>query len=282
MLPLRLPDFSNVVPTGTASLKIPKYLLTLQRIMLRLGGTTFTKAMVSFVRVKIGARIVWSVETQGANAGGTHLDRINQYKGLFAAANFLSIDLSDRDFASVVAREIGGIDMSKLAEDVFLEVGIAGATAPALNAVGFFTPPQGDSEDPGQLVRKLLGVPFSFAAGGKYQIPFEPRGSLLQRIFVQFNGTTGTGTANGNITQVEVKKNGLVVFDPQDLENRLFQQEYRKVPQAQQYAVDFVFDNNPAGGLVTADARALEFNLFLTAGETGIAYFEVLDAPNNL
>lgn len=282
MLPLRLPDFSNVVATGTASLKIPKYLLTLQRLMLRLGGTTFLKSNISFIRLKIGARIVWSVETQASTAGGTHLDRINQYKGLFAAANFLTIDLADRDFASVVAREIGGIDMSKLAEDVFLEVGISGATAPTLNAIGFFTPPQGDSEDPAQLVRKLLPVPFSFAAGGKYQIPFEPRGALLQRIFIQFNGTTGTGTANGNITQVEVKKNGLVVFDPQDLENRLFQQEYRKVPQAQLYAVDFVFDNNPAGGLVTADARALEFNLLCTALETGTAYFEVLDAPNNL
>lgn len=282
MIAIKLPDFSNVVATGTATLKIPKYLLTLQRMVLRLGGTTFTKAMLTFIRVKVGARTVWSVEQQGANTGGTHLDRMNQYRGLYSQANFITVDFTERDFASVIAREIGGIDMSKLAEDVFIEVGILGATAPTLYAIGQFTPPQGATDDPQQLIKKMMPVPFSFSAGGRFLIPFEPKGAIIQRALIHFNGTDWTTTANGNVAKVEVKKNGLIVHDPEDLDSRLIQQEYRKTPQTRMYAVDFVTDNNPAGGLVTADARVLEFTATVTASDTGVAYFEVLDAPNNL
>lgn len=278
---LRLPDFANVVASGTATLKLPKYMLTLDRIVLRLGGT-FTKAMISAIRLKIGSRTVWSVEAQGATAGGTHLDRHNKYRGLFDQATNLTIDFTERDFMNVVAREIGGYDMSKFAEDLFLEVVIAGATAPTLYALGGFTPPQGANDDPDQLIQKLVGVPFSVAAGGRFYIPFEPRGALIKRAYIHFNGTTGGAATDSNLSKVEVRKNGFTLFDPQDSDNRFIQQEYRKVPQAQMFALDFAFDNNLSGGLVTGDATSLEFIGSFTATETGIAYFEVLDKPFNL
>lgn len=282
MNPIRLPDFANVVATGTATLKLPKYLLTLCRLTLRLGGTTFTKAMISAVRLKVGSRTVWSVETQGATAGGTHLDRHNKYRGLFDQASNLSIDFTERDFMNVVAREVGGYDMSKFAEDVFLEVVITGATAPTLYAIGQFTPPQGANDDPDQLIQKLVGVPFSVAAGGRFYIPFEPRGALIKRVYIHFNGTTGGATTDSNLSKLEVRKNGFTLFDPQDSDNRFIQQEFRKVPQAQMYVADFAFDNNLSGSLATGDATSLEFIGTFTATETGIAYFEVLDKPFNL
>lgn len=278
---LRLPDFANVVASGTATLKLPKYMLTLDRLVLRLGGT-FTKAMISAIRLKIGSRTVWSVEAQGATAGGTHLDRHNKYRGLFDQATNLTIDFTERDFMNVVAREIGGYDMSKFAEDLFLEVVIAGATAPTLYALGGFTPPQGANDDPDQLIQKLVGVPFSVGAGGRFYIPFEPRGALIKRAYIHFNGTTGGAATDSNLSKVEVRKNGFTLFDPQDSDNRFIQQEYRKVPQAQMFALDFAFDNNLSGGLVTGDATSLEFVGSFTATETGIAYFEVLDKPFNL
>lgn len=282
MLKVKLPDFSNVVADGTATLKIPRYAMTLDRIMLRLGGTALTKAMVSFIRVKIGARTVWSVETQGSVAGGTHLDAMNTYRGVNASTLHLVIDFTDRDFASMVAREIGGIDLSKLAEDVYLEVGISGATAPTLYAVGYFTPPQGPSEDPRQLMKKLVAVPWSVSAAGQFMIPFEPKGALIQRVHLFYNGTDWSASTDGNISKVEVKKNGLVVFDPPALDNRYGQTEYGKVPQSKCFTIDFVEDNNPGGALVTADARTLEFRGTFGAADSGIAYFEVLDPPNNL
>lgn len=282
MIKVRLPDFANVVEGGTATLKVPRYLLTLQRIMLRLGGTAFDATDVSFIRLKIGARTVWSVETQGSRSGGTYLDLMNKYRGITGSALHLVIDLAERDFASVVAREIGGIDLSKLAEDVYIEVGISGSTAPTMYAVGYFTAPQGESDDPRQLMKKLVSVPFSFSAAGRFLLPFEPKGALLQRVHVFYGGTDWSSSADGNISKIEVKKNGLIVFDPPALDNRYGQTEYGKVPAAKSFTVDFVEDNNPGGALVTADARTLEFTCTLGASDSGIAYFEVLDPPNNL
>lgn len=280
---LRLPDFANVVANGTATLRLPKYLLTLCRIVLRMGGTTMGPSHLAAIRLKIGSRTVWSVETQGSTPGGTHLNRHNRYRGLFDQNGNLTLDFTERDFMNVVAREIGGYDMSKFAEDLFLEVQIAGtAVAPTMYAYGMFTPPQGANDDPDQLVQKLVGVPYSVAAGGRFYIPFEPRGALIKRAYIHFNGTTGTATADGNLTRVEVRKNGFTIFDPVDTDNRFVQQEFRKVPQAQLYCLDFCFDNNLSGGLVTGDATSLEFIGTFTAVETGVAYFEVLDKPFNL
>lgn len=282
MIKVRLPDFANVVEGGTATLKIPRYLLTLQRIMLRLGGTTFDATDVAFIRVKIGARTVWSVESQGGKSGGEYLDAMNKYRGITGSVLHLVIDFTERDFASVVAREIGGIDLSKLAEDVYVEVGISGSTAPTLYAVGYFTPPQGESEDPRQLMKKLVAVPYSFSAGGRFLLPFEPKGALLQRVHVFYGGTDWSASTDGNLSKIEVKKNGLIVFDPPALDNRYGQTEYGKVPQSKCFTIDFVEDNNPGAALVTADARTLEFTCTVGAADAGIAYFEVLDPPNNL
>lgn len=279
---IRLPDFVGVAATGTATLKIPKLSATLGRLVLRLGGGAFTKAMISDIKIKVGSRVVWNVQTQGATAAGTHLDRINKYRGLFDQAQNLTIDFTDRDFKSVAAQEIGGYDMTKFAEDVFVEISIAGATTPTLVAYYMLTPPQGEADDPTQLIQKLVAIPWSAAAGGRFTLPFEPRGSLIKRVYIMFGGTTGNATTDGNISKIEVKKNGLTLLDPQDTDMRFVQQEYKKVPQAQMYVLDFTFDNNLSGALPTADARVLEFIMTLTATDSGVAYFEVLDPPFNL
>lgn len=281
MLMIRLADFVGVAASGTATLKIPKLAVALGRIVLRLGGT-FTKAMIADVKVKIGSRVVWNAQTGGGISAGTAIDRINKYRGLFDQATNLTIDFTDRDFKTLTAQEVGGYDLTKFAEDVFLEVQIAGATAPTLYAYMMTTPPQGEADDPLQLVQKLVAVPWSAAAAGRFVLPFEPRGSLIKRCYVMFSGASGGAATDGNVSKIEVKKNGLTLLDPQDSDLRFVQQEYRKVPQANMYTVDFTFDNNLSGSLPTADARSLEFILSLTAADSGVAYFELLDTPFNL
>lgn len=283
MLPTRLPDFVGVAAGGTATLKLPKNAQTVGKLQLVLGGTTFTKAHIADIKVKIGPRVVWNAQTQGANAAGTHLDRINSYRGLYSDAYHLEIDFSEPWFKTVGACEIGGVDMTKFAEDVFIEVQILGtAVAPTMYAILFFVPPQGSADDPLQLVQKLVAVPWAATAAGRFTIPFEPRGSLIKRAYVMFNGTAGTAVADGNISKIEVKKNGLTMYDPNDRENRFAQQCWKRVPQANMYVVDFTMDNNLSGTLPTADAASLEFIMSLTAADQGIAYFEVLDPPFNL
>lgn len=279
----RLPDFQPVVAGQTAMLKIPRYALTLNRLVLRLGGTTFTKALISKIEIKLGSRTVYLSDTVGSLAGGTILDMMNKYRGIFDQATNLTIDFTERDFMTIAAREIGGYDMSKLGDDLYLNVTIAaGASAPTLYAIAMFTPPQGKDIETDQLVQKLVYVPYSFANGGRYLVNFDPKGALIKRIYATFTGTDGSATAEQNLSKFEVKKNNSVVHELASTDNKFFQKEFGKVPQAQMHVVDFCTDNNLSGALVTADARALEFAPTFIAADSGALLFEVLDTPTNL
>lgn len=279
----RLTDFYPITPGQTASVKVPRYAATLNRILMRLGGTTFTKALISKIEVKIGTRPVWVIDSVGALAAGTILDMMNKYKGLFDQAGNLTIDLTERDFLTIAAREIGGIDMSKITDDVFVNITIAGgAVAPTLYAYMFLTPPQGKDIEEGQLIQKIVGIPYGYANGGRQLISFDPKGALVKRVYATFTGSNGTATTESNLSKFEVKKNGYTVFELTSTDNKFLQQEYRKMPQSGMYVADLTFDNNLSGALVTADAQALEFAPTFTAADSGMVFFEVLDAPYNL
>lgn len=282
---IKLPDMTNVVANGTATLKIPKYLLTLCRLDLVLGGTAFTKANVASIRVKLGTRVVWSVETFNGVVGGTILDKRDKYSAKYDQSNTLVIDWTERDFMNVVAREIGGYDMAQLRDDIYLEVQISGATAPTLEVYGFFTPPQ--TTEPGKiddnvLIQKFVSVPWSVQAGGRYNLNFDPRGALIKRVYFYFSGAQGGAGVDSNLYKVEIKKNGVVVFDPRESVARFVQQQFGKVPQANLYVMDFCFDNNSSGALSTADATSLEILQYFNGPDNGVAYFELLDIPGNV
>lgn len=279
----RLTEFTPINPGQQATVKVPRYALTLNRIGLRLGGTTFTKALIKKIEVKIGTRPVWVIDSVGALAAGTILDMINKYKGIFDQATNLTIDFTERDFLTIAAREVGGIDMSKITDDVYINITIdAAAVAPQLYGYMFLTPPQGKDIEEGQLIQKVVGIPYSYSNGGRQLISFDPKGALLKRIYNTFTGSNGTATTESNLSKFEVKKNGYTIFELLSTDNKFLQQEYRKVPQSGMFVVDLTFDNNLSGAMVTADAKAIEFAPTFTAGDSGIMLFEVLDAPYNL
>lgn len=280
----RLPDFNNVTAGGTATLKLPKYMLTWCRLVLTLGGT-FTKAQIDSIKIKLGSRVVWSVDTFAGTSGGSYLDRINKYLGRYDQVGNISIDFTERDFGNIVANQVGAYDLTDLTDDVFIEIKInAAAVNPTLYALGAFTPPQTKPGQPTNQapLQKLVSVPFQLNTGGRFYLPFDPRGAIVKRGYFMFGGTTGSGLNDANLNKVEIKKDGTVVFDPREADFRFVQQEYKKVPQAQMYVMDFVYDNNLSSALATADATSLEFITNFTATDQGVAYFEVLDKPLNL
>lgn len=265
------PPFLNVVASGVATLRLPRWANTVTRLVMRLGGTTFTKAMITDIKIKIGARVVY-------NVSGPRLDSINKYRGIYDHANFLTIDFTERDATGDVRpKEVGGYDLTTFADEVTVEVTIAGATAPTLEAVAFLTPPQGNP-----FIKKLVYVPASSAVAGKFPVQIFPKGALIQRVHFFYGGTDWTGSANGNLSRLEVKKSGYVIWDADCLTARFMQQEYRKVPQSKVYTYDPILDNNMSGALVTADATSMEFNTFLTAADSLHCYMELLDIPGNI
>ncbi|WAL84961.1 major capsid protein P2 [Pandoraea sp. XJJ-1] len=267
----QMPPFNNVNANGVATVRIPKYNNALTRMVLDLGGTAFTKAMITDIKVKIGVRTVYNVT-------GAYLDTINKYKGIYDAANQLTIDFTERDAPSISGKELGGYDMSVLPDSISVEVTITGATAPTLTGFMFLTAPQGQV---GALIHKLLYYPTSTTVAGKFPININPQGALIKRMHIFYAGASWAGNGDGNVNRVEVKKNGIVVKDMTDHIRRFVQNEYRKVPQAGHFAVDFIVDNNQSAMLITKDAKSLEFNSYLTAGDTLNCYVEMLDLPYN-
>lgn len=278
MINQRLPEFNQVAAGKTSQLKIPKYDLTLKAIELRLGGA-FTKANISEMRLKLGT-------SPRSSVSGAQLDMMNSYSAKTTDALHLTWDFSERDAKDIIAEEVGGWDLSKLDDDLYLEVDIASAAvAPTMFAMAWFTPPQGTDKTKGQLVQKYVRVAFNASATGqaRNQLPFDPKGAIVKRAFFTYTGTDWTPSADGNTNKVEVKKNGGVIWEPTCTEARFFQQRYRKVPQSKVLVADFMIDNNLSGALRSADAKALEWNLFQTAADTGVvAIFDCLDKPYNL
>jgi hypothetical protein len=272
MLNQPLPAFSNVVASGVATLEVPSYDLSLLRVVLQLGGTALTKAMLTDIKVRIGARTVWQ-------CSGSDLDLINKYKGIYDNANFLTIDFTERDQPDVQVREAGAYSLPLLRQigKLTIEVTIAGATAPTLSAVGFFSAPQNFPN-----IAKVIKLVNPSAPGGRFQVPLQFSGALVKRLFILYTGTDWGASTNGNVERVELKKNGLVIHDQTCRSVRFVQQEYRKVPQAKAYVVDFIVDNNFRGHLRTDDVKSLELNTYLTATDSPTVLAEVLDPPNNL
>lgn len=272
----------GVAPGSVATIRIPPEALTLVGAKLIFGGTTFTKAHIDRVRVKVGARVIWDMT-------GAQINAVNNYKNGADSARTMLLDFIERTQAIFPVKEIGGLDLMALAAvgEVFLEIYIAaGAVAPTLQATGYFEQQQGNP-----MVLKFVPFTFTTNASGRFTLPLNLRGALLKRLWIFYSGTGWTGAANGNVSRMEVKKNGVVMFDQYDLDNRFDQVQYKKVPQAGLYVVDFIVDDNHdaqvttirnANGVQVYDT--FEFNAFITdaAGAQVTAIAEVIDTPTNL
>lgn len=283
MIALRLPPFNPVANATRATVQVQRYGMSLARVVLKfIGANSLTKATISEIVVKIGARVVFGPISAAA------LDKINKYKGIYDQADSLTIDLTERDGLSVFAKEVGAMDIPALqGQDIFIEVmNTAGAGSPSLYALGFFTGLQIDPTKPnpdGQLIHKLLQIQVPTSGGTSLTWTPQFKGAVIKRVFFEYTGTDWSGSNDGNLQTVEVKKNGIAVWDRINCKDtRFYQLEMKKVPQSKFYVVDFVADNVHSSALATADANSLEFNLTLGAGDTIKAYVECLDVPNNL
>lgn len=271
MFDQQLPAFNPVAANAMALLQVPKLDNTLNRVLLRYNGTTgFTKAGVTAINVKKGSRLLHTYT-------GAELDKINTFKGLAVEANTLVIDFNERDMTDLVSKEVGGIDMSLSPDPIYIEAHMPnGVTTPALSALAFYSDRQ---QNP--LVKKFVKVTAAMPAG-RSTFNFDPKGAQVLRAYFMYSGTDWGAAANGNLARVEVRKNGVEVFNRSCLENRFINADYKKTPQAKTYVVDKVEDNNLSSALGTGDARSLEWWLTCTAADTVVGIFEVLDLPDNL
>lgn len=257
--------FQNVVAAGTAIADMNKFLgSVLEKITLTLGGTTFTKSMITSIQLKLNGKVVWESD-------GSKLDAANLYLGATADATVLKIDFMDRKAVTVNARQAGAIDLSVGSgiTSVRLEVTIAGATAPTL--VGFcdVSPPSADPAEAGirGLILRRHRATYVVGAAGTFALPIphlDPAGggSNYRRIYLYSANLTNLKTAREGVTEHELTK----------LQNEAAQKDNFRAPQANLVVFDPVQDGQLSGRTwdtrPVAGVRSAQFYAGFSAGET--------------
>lgn len=264
--------FSNVVANGVASAQITPG-KTLESIRLKLGGTDFTKAMMTAIKVKANGKVIMDVT-------GPQMDAINQYRGIPADAAFLDLPFADIGMLSEFDRAVSAFDTSDGIRNMSIEVTIAGATAPTLEMILVESAAQksrdGRAAPYAGYLSKMLAYPFAQATGGRLvmQTPIGPQnGALIKRVHI-FHG--------GNMTGMTVKQDGLVLHESLTAENEYAEERHGRVPQANVYTFDPVVDGNIIKALDTRDARSLEWLYDFSAADNGTVIIEYLDTLGNL
>jgi len=263
MLFIKNLPFTNVVANGVASVALPVG-MSYNRIVLALGGT-FTKAMITDIKVRVNGKVVFQNT-------GSRLDLINQYRGLAASAAFMSIDFTEPRAKDMSEEYLGNINTAQGVSSLTMEVTIAGATAPTLDSYSELGPPA-----PLGVIAKQILFTTSFGGSGKFPfklIDVANRGAIIKRVHFAHGG---------NVTALEVKKNGIVIHDNiLTAVNTFYQSEYQKTAQTNLYSYDPCLDNNYSNAIKTADMVSMEFNLTTGAADTVTAALEVLDLLGNM
>jgi len=264
MLLVKNLPFTNVVASGVATAALPVG-MSYNRIILALGGGSFTKAMITNIKVRVNGKVV--VENTGSR-----LDLINTFRGLTASASYLTIDFTEPRAKDMAEQYLGNINTAQGVSSLTMEVTIAGATTPTLESYSELGPPA-----PLGVIAKQILFTSSFGGSGKFPyklIDVANRGAIVKRVHFAHGG---------NMTALEVKKNGIVIFDniPAAV-NTFYLGEYQKTAQTNLYSYDPCCDNNYANAIKTQDMVSLEFNPTFSAADTVTAVLEVLDVLGNM
>lgn len=264
--------FSNVVAAGDATnqITVGKTLNTLQ---LQLGGTAFTKAMISLFQLRANAKVIYE-------GSGNQIDAINAYRGLTTNAAFLDIAFEDLTGLDQLDRYIGALDTSIGIASLTTQLTIAGATAPTLQGYLLETAPQRDTQgNPSPfagLLCKQLRYGFSVASAGQLPLnfPFGPvNGAVIKRVHVFHTGQMNAAT---------VKEDGIAIHESVTASNQYEQIRNKRVPQTNVYTIDFIPDGNVRNAFDTRKARSVEWLFTFAGADNGYVVIEYLDTLGNL
>lgn len=263
------PPFSNVAATGLATVKLDNLIgYTVDRVILELGGTTFTKAMITSIRMLANEKPIFE-------STGSRTDSRMQFRGITANAAYLTLDFSEIRARTIIGQRVGSVDtVSAGINKLSLEVQITGATAPTLTAAAMVSQaPQTDPES-AQLIAKVVNKTFNPGGAGEFAFDFNYQrvpGSFVKR--VHLSGAT--------VTASRVKKNGIEIFKALNARNNYVQTEFGRTPQANWQVIDFIVDGNLSDALPMGNAQSMEW--YVTASGAGniVMEAELLDRLSN-
>lgn len=274
----KLEPFLNVVASGRATLNSKVVLGNLiKRVILQLGGTTFTKAMITLIRVKLNTKTVWEIS-------GTNLNTLRSYNALAGTnATHLVLDFADINARTIKGEDIGGIDtVAQGITDFVVEVDIVGALAPTLVAWVELSPPllvlPGQALDGSeQLFRALLQSTLTFTAAGEFTVDvgLGSRGGALIRQIAFYHG--------GILTQYQQLIDGVEQYQEVGTALHDFRAtDYGRVPQPNLFVFDPTINGDQGTAVRTlrpdGSPRTFQHKFTVTGAGVITAYADVYTA----
>ena len=249
---IKLNPANNVVASGVANIDLNNLMgYSIEKLILQLGGTSLTKAMLTSLQLKANGKII-------LDSDGSKMDARMAYRGRTADATMLEIDFLENTSRSKLGLLGGSLDTTLGVKNLRLEVTISGATAPTLSGYAEVSRPQIGQEFANlrPLIARVHRVTQSIGAAGTFPLAvphLDPvaGGSIFKRLAI----------FSANATAVQVIRNGIVEHDSIKAINEYRQKLYKKVPQTSLYLIDpivddlqedRVLDTRPASGCTTA------------------------------
>jgi hypothetical protein len=263
----RLEPFQNVAATGhfvlTSKLVLGN---VVERIILELGGTSLTKAMITNLVVRLNGKVIFGP------ISATYLDLIQRYLLLVNDPARLTIDFTEPVSRSIQGQLMGAIHTNAAGvTDFTIEGDITGATAPTLVAYAMLrsplsmTPERGFDPATLPLIRAIIPTTVTETAAGEFQhdLNYGSRGdSLIKRIFI--NSTI--------LTAFKVRQDSLDIYEGVSSALAGFiESEYGRDDQANLYVWDPLVDGNQSDAVVTRSGqRESVFQFLFTASGSGV------------
>lgn len=245
---------------------------SLESIKLKLGGTTFDPSHLTTVQVLAGTKTILI-------GSGAHIKAKNAYNGHAPNDDYLDLMFLDPTGESEHDRQAGAFDTTLLGINgkIIVRGDIGAATAPVLSWDIVEGPAQVRKDGAELAVRrefaKLLRAPLEAKAGANVQpVPFGPQGTKIKALYF-FHG--------GNLTDIEIKENGVTIHKSVKLANEDEQKRFKKVPQANLYVVDFCLDGDFTKAWDTRGLNSVDVRVTYSAADTGYMYMDILDPLEN-
>lgn len=241
-----LPQFTNLVNNGTATLKLPIG-GTFHNILFDFSGSgALTRAMIKEVRVYInGSAFI--------RAPASVIHRDNLYKGSVEENDLFILDFEEprsREFADQVS---SAIHTFSGVEEFKIEFEIEGATNPKITAHANISPTQ----FPLGLLPCLIRQSFDAISIGTHQIPYAygKANHLIKRIHVIPKDPNGVELLPDDVIKtMSLIKNNIPLYQKvSPKQARFYQRHYEGIPQTNFNTYDAVEDNNVSTNLLATN-----------------------------
>lgn len=271
---IKLPPFSNVAANVLATLSTTLLNgMNLHGLIFKLSGTTFTRAHLSSIQLRLGGKVLIP------QISGTQFATMNAQKGIIDNAGFLSMFFGNPTARTIRGQHLTDLDLSIYPHPLEFSIDIGAATAPKLECYALVTPPKmalgmGYGLEEAAILKAYIRTALNYSNAVTKAAADISIGSAAGAVIQSMN------LFHSNLTALEVKKQGVVIFENiDDGLNDQVQVNYNRDPQAGLFVWQPTVDHNEGQAVTTvrADGSPYSFNFLLTtsAADNLTVYTEV-------